>query len=69
MSKSPLPAGAQQLLRRPNPAVMATLRSDGTPVTTPDRVPGCGVRSPLSTPDGVPDTASDLRAGRGAASG
>ncbi|GAA1261342.1 hypothetical protein GCM10009646_56690 [Streptomyces aureus] len=35
MSKPPLPAEAQQLLRRPNPAVMATLRSDGTPVTTP----------------------------------
>lgn len=35
MSKPPLPAEAQELLRRPNPAVMATLRSDGTPVSTP----------------------------------
>ncbi|MFE6336421.1 PPOX class F420-dependent oxidoreductase [Streptomyces sp. NPDC057798] len=35
MSKPPLPDEAQELLRRPNPAVMATLRSDGTPVSTP----------------------------------
>ncbi|MFI0999406.1 PPOX class F420-dependent oxidoreductase [Streptomyces galbus] len=35
MSKPPLPDDAQDLLRRPNPAVMATLRSDGTPVSTP----------------------------------
>ncbi|WP_043617155.1 PPOX class F420-dependent oxidoreductase [Nonomuraea candida] len=35
MSKPPLPPEAVELLRRPNPCVMATLRSDGTPVTTP----------------------------------
>ncbi|MEU5116243.1 PPOX class F420-dependent oxidoreductase [Streptomyces longwoodensis] len=35
MSKPPLPDDAQELLRRPNPAVMATLRSDGAPVSTP----------------------------------
>ncbi|MFF4253853.1 PPOX class F420-dependent oxidoreductase [Streptomyces sp. NPDC001663] len=35
MSKPPLPPEAQELLSRPNPAVMATLRSDGTPVSTP----------------------------------
>ncbi|MFH8803325.1 PPOX class F420-dependent oxidoreductase [Streptomyces sp. NPDC017936] len=35
MSKPPLPPEAVDLLRRPNPAVMATLRSDGTPVSTP----------------------------------
>ncbi|MFJ9565116.1 PPOX class F420-dependent oxidoreductase [Streptomyces fuscichromogenes] len=35
MSKPPLPPEAQELLRRPNPAVMATLRSDGAPVSTP----------------------------------
>ncbi|NUO45036.1 MAG: PPOX class F420-dependent oxidoreductase [Streptomyces sp.] len=35
MSKPPLPAEAQELLRRPNSAVMATLRSDGAPVSTP----------------------------------
>ncbi|MDN0196531.1 PPOX class F420-dependent oxidoreductase [Streptomyces sp. S.PNR 29] len=34
MSKPPLPAEAVELLRRPNPCVMATLRSDGTPVST-----------------------------------
>lgn len=33
MSTSPLPADAVEMLRRPNPAVMATLRTDGTPVT------------------------------------
>jgi PPOX class probable F420-dependent enzyme len=31
--RPPLPAEAVELLRRPNPAVMATVRSDGTPVT------------------------------------
>ncbi|MEV0688912.1 PPOX class F420-dependent oxidoreductase [Streptomyces sp. NPDC050388] len=35
MSKPPLPSEADGLLRRPNPCVMATLRSDGTPVSTP----------------------------------
>ncbi|MCL6671962.1 PPOX class F420-dependent oxidoreductase [Streptomyces panaciradicis] len=35
MSTPPLPPEAQELLRRANPCVMATLRSDGTPVSTP----------------------------------
>ncbi|MGW2915610.1 PPOX class F420-dependent oxidoreductase [Streptomyces asoensis] len=35
MSKPPLPPQAVELLSRPNPCVMATLRSDGTPVSTP----------------------------------
>ncbi|MEU0909689.1 PPOX class F420-dependent oxidoreductase [Streptomyces althioticus] len=35
MSKPPLPPEAQAMLRRPNPCVMATLRSDGSPVSTP----------------------------------
>ena len=35
MSKPPLPSEAVELLRGPNPCVMATLRSDGTPVSTP----------------------------------
>ncbi|CAL9352574.1 hypothetical protein SUDANB145_00498 [Streptomyces sp. enrichment culture] len=35
MSKPPLPADAVEMLRRANPCVMATLRSDGTPVSTP----------------------------------
>jgi PPOX class probable F420-dependent enzyme len=35
MPKPPLPPKAVELLRRPNPCVMATVRSDGTPVTTP----------------------------------
>jgi PPOX class probable F420-dependent enzyme len=35
VSKPPLPSEADDLLRRPNPCVMATLRSDGTPVSTP----------------------------------
>ncbi|MBJ6612389.1 PPOX class F420-dependent oxidoreductase [Streptomyces griseoincarnatus] len=35
MSKPPLPPEAQALLRKPNPCVMATLRSDGSPVSTP----------------------------------
>ncbi|MER5844114.1 MULTISPECIES: PPOX class F420-dependent oxidoreductase [Streptomyces] len=35
MSKPPLPPEADALLGRANPCVMATLRSDGTPVSTP----------------------------------
>ncbi|MER6109933.1 PPOX class F420-dependent oxidoreductase [Streptomyces hirsutus] len=35
MSKPPLPPEADALLGRPNPCVMATLRSDGAPVSTP----------------------------------
>ncbi|MEU0439387.1 MULTISPECIES: PPOX class F420-dependent oxidoreductase [unclassified Streptomyces] len=35
MSRPPLPPKAVELLGRPNPCVMATLRSDGTPVSTP----------------------------------
>jgi PPOX class probable F420-dependent enzyme len=35
VSKPPLPPEAQELLRKPNPCVMATLRSDGSPVSTP----------------------------------
>ncbi|MFI1926077.1 MULTISPECIES: PPOX class F420-dependent oxidoreductase [unclassified Streptomyces] len=35
MSKPPLPPEAVELLGRPNPCVMATLRSDGAPVSTP----------------------------------
>lgn len=35
MSKPPLPDEAVELLRRPNPSVVATLRSDGAPVSTP----------------------------------
>ncbi|MCZ9339672.1 PPOX class F420-dependent oxidoreductase, partial [Streptomyces sp. TRM76130] len=31
MSKPPLPADAVEMLRRANPCVMATLRSDGAP--------------------------------------
>ncbi|MFJ5262387.1 PPOX class F420-dependent oxidoreductase [Streptomyces sp. NPDC088387] len=34
MSKPPLPQAASELLSRPNPCVMATLRSDGSPVST-----------------------------------
>ncbi|MGW0476669.1 PPOX class F420-dependent oxidoreductase [Streptomyces coeruleorubidus] len=34
MSKPPLPPEGDALLSRPNPCVMATLRSDGTPVST-----------------------------------
>lgn len=34
MSRPPLPADAAEMLRRPNPCVMATVRPDGTPVTT-----------------------------------
>ncbi|MFD9434624.1 PPOX class F420-dependent oxidoreductase [Streptomyces sp. NPDC060002] len=35
MSEPPLPPEAVKLLGRPNPCVMATLRSDGSPVSTP----------------------------------
>ncbi|GAA3849411.1 PPOX class F420-dependent oxidoreductase [Streptomyces sp. NPDC003631] len=35
MSKPPLPAAAVEMLRRTNPAVIATLRADGQPVSTP----------------------------------
>ncbi|MEU9350662.1 PPOX class F420-dependent oxidoreductase [Streptomyces griseoloalbus] len=35
MSKPPLPPEADALLRRPNPCVMATIRADGAPVSTP----------------------------------
>ncbi|GAB2835290.1 PPOX class F420-dependent oxidoreductase [Actinocorallia aurea] len=35
MSLPPLPAQAQELLAKPLPAVIATVRSDGAPVTTP----------------------------------
>jgi PPOX class probable F420-dependent enzyme len=35
MSKPPLPPEAEALLAEPNLSVIATLRSDGTPVTTP----------------------------------
>ena len=35
MSLPPLPAEVQDLLARPNPAVVATLRRDGSPVSTP----------------------------------
>ena len=34
MSKPPLPDAAVAMLRKPNPAVIATLRSDGQPVST-----------------------------------
>ncbi|WP_370619737.1 PPOX class F420-dependent oxidoreductase [Mumia sp. Pv 4-285] len=34
MSRPPLPDDAVALLRRPNPAVIATVRQDGSPVTT-----------------------------------
>ncbi|WP_037577828.1 PPOX class F420-dependent oxidoreductase [Phaeacidiphilus oryzae] len=34
MSKPPLPQSAQELLARPNPAVITTLRPDGQPVST-----------------------------------
>jgi len=33
MPKLPLPRDAEELLRRPNPAVIATLREDGSPHT------------------------------------
>ncbi|MBA4863061.1 PPOX class F420-dependent oxidoreductase [Streptomyces sp. PSKA54] len=35
MSKPPVPSEAVALLSRPNPCVIATLRSDGAPVSTP----------------------------------
>ncbi|MGI5192478.1 PPOX class F420-dependent oxidoreductase [Streptomyces sp. CA-288835] len=34
MSKPPLPDAAVAMLKKPNPAVIATLRSDGQPVST-----------------------------------
>lgn len=34
MSKPPLPEDAVAMLRKPNPAVLSTLRSDGQPVST-----------------------------------
>ena len=34
MSKPPLPEAALAMLRKPNPAVITTLRSDGQPVST-----------------------------------
>ncbi|MFI2780918.1 PPOX class F420-dependent oxidoreductase [Streptomyces sp. ALB3] len=34
MSKPPLPDAAITMLRKPNPAVIATLRADGQPVST-----------------------------------
>lgn len=34
MSKPPLPAEAVELLRKPNPSVITTLRADGQPVST-----------------------------------
>jgi hypothetical protein len=33
MSKPPLPAAAVEMLRKPNPAVITTLRPDGQPVS------------------------------------
>lgn len=35
MSEPPLPDDAQAMLRQPNPAVVATLRRDGAPVSAP----------------------------------
>ena len=35
MSQPPLPDDAVELLRKPNPAVVATLRRDGAPVSVP----------------------------------
>jgi len=35
MTSAPLPDDVVDLLRRPNPSVVATLRKDGTPVTVP----------------------------------
>lgn len=35
MPRPPLPADLVELLQRPNPAVMATVRPDGTPVSVP----------------------------------
>lgn len=34
MSRPPLPEDAVAVLRKPNPAVLATLRPDGQPVST-----------------------------------
>jgi PPOX class probable F420-dependent enzyme len=33
VAKPPIPADVVELLKKPNPAVMATVRSDGTPVS------------------------------------
>lgn len=33
MPKPPVPADVEEILKRPNPAVMATVRPDGTPVS------------------------------------
>ena len=33
MAKPPIPADVVELLKKPNPAVIATVRSDGTPVS------------------------------------
>ncbi|MFD2082395.1 PPOX class probable F420-dependent enzyme [Actinopolymorpha cephalotaxi] len=33
MPKPPVPADIEEMLKRPNPAVMATVRPDGTPVS------------------------------------
>ncbi|MDJ0359865.1 PPOX class F420-dependent oxidoreductase [Rhodococcus sp. H29-C3] len=35
MPKPPLPPEAIELLKKPNPAVMAVVRADGTPITAP----------------------------------
>ena len=35
MPKPPLPDELQALLREPNPAVMASLKADGSPLTVP----------------------------------
>ncbi len=35
MTSAPLPDDVVDVLRRPNPSVVATLRQDGTPVTVP----------------------------------
>jgi hypothetical protein len=34
MPRSPLPEAAVALLRKPNPAVITTLRQDGQPIST-----------------------------------
>ncbi|MGY3200380.1 PPOX class F420-dependent oxidoreductase [Streptomyces sp. TE5632] len=52
MSKPPLPSEAEDLLRRPNPCVMATLRSDGTPVSTPTWYVWEGGRALISLDEG-----------------
>lgn len=35
MPKPPLPEDAIEILKKPNPAVMAVVRADGTPITAP----------------------------------